>query len=44
MAKKQQKTTVHIYPTDTTANEADSAYVCDSKRGYCMHWKKEHKT
>ena len=25
------------YPLLTTANEADSAYVC--KRGYSMHWK-----
>ena len=32
-----QKNEVGIpYPLLTTANEADSAYVCDSKRGYSM--------
>ena len=28
------------YPLLTTANEADSAYVCDSKRGYNMQLEK----
>ena len=28
------------YPLLTTANEADSAYVCDSKRGYSMQLEK----
>ena len=33
----QQKNKVGIpYPLLTTANEADSAYVCDSKRGYSI--------
>ena len=36
-----QKNEVGIsYPLLTTANEEDSAYICDSKRGYSMHWKK----
>ena len=36
-----QKKEVGIpYPLLTTANEADSAYVCDSKRGYSIcNWK-----
>ena len=28
------------YPLLTTANEADSAYVCDSRRGYSMQLEK----
>ena len=28
------------YPLLSNANEADSAYVCDSKRVHSMHWKK----
>ena len=37
----QKKNDVGIpYPLLTTANEADSAYVCDSKRGYSMQLKK----
>ena len=28
------------YPLLTTANEADLAYVCDSKRGYSMQLEK----
>ena len=33
----QKKNEVGIpYPLLTTANEADSAYVCDSKRGYSI--------
>ena len=35
--KKTKKNEVGIpYPLLTIANEADSAYVCDSKRGYSM--------
>ena len=26
-----------LYPLHTTTNEADSAYVCESKRGYSIH-------
>ena len=37
----QKKHEVGIpYPLLTTANEADSAYVCDSKRGYSMQLEK----
>ena len=39
--KKTKKNEVGIpYPLLTTANEADSAYVCDSKRGYSMQLEK----
>ena len=39
--KKKKKNEVGIsYPLLTTANEADSAYVCDSKRGYSMQLEK----
>ena len=39
--KKKKKNQVGIpYPLLTTANEADSAYVCDSKRGYSMQLEK----
>ena len=39
--KNKKKTKVGIpYPLLTTANEAYSAYVCDSKRGYSMQLEK----
>ena len=39
--KNTKKNEVGIpYPLLTTANEADSVYVCDSKRGYSMQLEK----
>ena len=39
--QKNPKNEVGIpYPLLTTANEADSAYVWDNKRGYCMQLEK----
>ena len=37
---KIQKKVGILYPLLTTANEADSAYVCDSKRRYSMQLEK----